>query len=119
MKLKRIIAALFATALLLAPVSAAEARSWVCPACGNLANMKTRCGGIVSEANLEDIGYNYVPIKIGDCGEHPKGTCQVTIEYGMTVKYCPACPYMTEITGIHECHESHSSGGATRDICPY
>lgn len=119
MKLKRIIAALFATTLLLAPVSAAEARSWVCPACGNLVNMKTRCGGIVCEANLEDIGYDYVPIKIGDCGEHPKGTCQVTIEYGMTVQYCPACPYMTEITGIHECHESHSSGGATREICPY
>ena len=121
MKLKRIIAALFATALLLAPVSTVDARASLCPFCGRAVNLRTRCGGIVGVNNLDDIGYDHIPIKIEECSvkTHLKGHCQVTTEYGMTVKYCPSCSGMTEITGIHQCHETHSYTGITSDICPY
>lgn len=109
MKLKRIIAALFATALLLAPVSASES-SLVCNFCHKQITWYSfSCGGI-------DSGYT----EIKNCYEHQPGVCKKRTEYGYSNYSCSqGCDLNV---GHHKCHVYHEKDDeiiSTEVVCPY
>ena len=110
MKLKRIIAALFATALLLAPVGASESRILVCHFCNKTITWSGfKCGGI--NANLDEND---------NCDDHGWGTCQILTRYGYTNYECSQGCKIQD--GYHPCHVYHVQNNnyvSTEVVCEY
>lgn len=111
MKLKRIIAALFATTLLLAPVSASEARLPICSYCMKPSVTYIDCGGI-DDSQTQNI----------HCEEHGKTSqgayiCTLTERYGYTNFVCVNCGEHNY--GRHYCQYEHSIDEISHDVCPY
>ena len=111
MKLKRIIAALFATALLLAPVGASESRASICPNCNRPSTWSLDCGGV--NASQDEI------VHCTSHGRNSNGTykCKLTKRYGYTNLVCSNCG--THNFDIHLCQEKHSIDGISLDVCSY
>lgn len=111
MKLKRILAGVFASMLLLVPVSAVEQRLAVCVYCGKPTNWFVDCGGI-DESQTEYLGCS-------DHGKNSDGTykCFITREHGYTNHVCPNCG--TTNIDRHLCHITHSINGKIEVVCQY
>ncbi len=109
MKLKRIIAALFATTFLLAPVSASES-ALSCRFCNrNITWSGFTCGGI--NASYDEYT---------NCDVHGWGTCKILTRYGYTNYECSQGCQIND--GYHECHIHHVQNNryvSTEVVCDY